>query len=197
MIGSTLGSFEIIDKLGEGGMGEVYRASDTKLGREVAIKVLPVEVTADAERRQRFRQEAMLAAAFNHPNIATVHDVDEQDGVTYIVMELVRGESLRSLVRDEPLGVGRAIDIAIGIAAGLARAHREGVLHRDLKPDNVVLTDDGVPKILDFGLGKLIADVESQEDVPLTEAPTATVQTSPYLTRAGQVIGTLAYMSPE
>ena len=149
------------------------------------------------ERRQRFRQEAMLAAAFNHPNIATVHDVGEQDGVTYIVMELVRGKSLRSLVRDEPLEIGRAIDIATGIAGGLAKAHREGVLHRDLKPDNVVLTDDGVPKILDFGLGKLIGDADPEGGGPLTEAPTVTAQTSPYITRAGQVIGTLAYMSPE
>ena len=195
--GSRLAQYEIKAPLGAGGMGEVYRASDTKLGREVAIKVLPAAVTADVERRQRFRQEAMLAAAFNHPNIATVHDVGEKDDVTFIVMELVRGESLRNLVREEPLDIGRAIDIATGIAAGLARAHREGVLHRDLKPDNVVLTDEGVPKILDFGLGKLIGDPDPHDEGPLTEAPTATVQTSPYLTRDGQVIGTLAYMSPE
>jgi serine/threonine protein kinase len=195
--GSRLAHYEIRAPLGEGGMGIVYRASDTKLGREVAIKVLPAEVTADVERRQRFRQEAQLAAAFNHPNIATVHDVGEQDGVTYIVMELVRGESLRHLVREKPLDVGRAIEIAVGIASGLARAHREGVLHRDLKPDNVVLTDEGVPKILDFGLGKLIGAAHGEEGAPLTEAPTATVQSSPYLTRDGQVVGTLAYMSPE
>ena len=197
MIGKTLQHYEITGKLGKGGMGEVYRATDTRLDREVAVKVLSAEVTADEERRQRFRQEAMLAAAFNHPNIATLYDVGEQEGVTFIVLELVRGEPLRNLVRDEPLGIRRAIDIAIGIAAGLAKAHGEGVLHRDLKPDNVVLTDDGVPKILDFGLGKLIGDADPQEGVPLTEVPTATVQTSPYLTRAGQVIGTLAYMSPE
>jgi len=178
-VGSRLAQYEITAPLGEGGMGEVYRASDTNLGREVAIKVLPTEVMADVERRQRFRQEALLAAAFNHPNIATVHDVGEQEGVTFIVMELVRGESLRDLVRDEPLDIGRAIDMATGIAAGLARAHREGVLHRDLKPDNVVLTDEGVPKILDFGLGKLIGDPDPQDGGPLTEAPTATVQTSP------------------
>ena len=195
--GQQLGHYRIDDKIGQGGMGSVYRATDTRLNREVAIKVLPAEVTADVERRQRFRQEALLAAAFNHPNIATVHDVGEQEGVTFIVMELVRGESLRSLVRSEPLDIGRAIDVAIGIAAGLAKAHREGVLHRDLKPDNVVLTDDGVPKVLDFGLGKLIGDADPQDSGPLTEAPTATVETSPYLTREGQVVGTLAYMSPE
>jgi serine/threonine protein kinase len=195
--GQRLGHYRIDGTIGRGGMGAVFRATDTRLDREVAIKVLPAEVTADEERQQRFRQEALLAAAFNHPNIATVHDVGEQDGVTFIVMELVRGESLRSLVRDTPLDIGRAVDIAIGIAAGLARAHREGVLHRDLKPDNVVLTDDGVPKILDFGLGKLIGDAEPFGDGPAPEAPTATIQTSPQLTRAGQVIGTLAYMSPE
>ena len=195
--GSRLAHYEITAPLGEGGMGVVYRAADTKLGREVAIKVLPTGLTADVERRQRFRQEAMLAAAFNHPNIATVHDVGEQDGVTYIVMELVRGESLRSLVRKEPMDTERAIDIAIGVAAGLARAHREGVLHRDLKPDNIVLTDEGVPKILDFGLGKLIGAAEPDEGSVLTEAPTVSAASSPYLTRDGQVIGTLAYMSPE
>jgi serine/threonine protein kinase/formylglycine-generating enzyme required for sulfatase activity len=195
--GQQLAHYRIDSTIGQGGMGTVYRATDTRLDREVAIKVLPAEVTADVERRQRFRQEAMLAAAFNHPNIATVHDVGEQEGVTFIVMELVRGESLRSLVRAEPLDIGRAVDIATGIAAGLAKAHREGVLHRDLKPDNIVLTDDGVPKVLDFGLGKLIGDVDPQDGRPPTEAPTATVQTSPYLTRAGQIIGTLAYMSPE
>ena len=195
--GQQLGHYRIDGMIGQGGMGTVYRATDSRLDREVAIKVLPAEVTADVERRQRFRQEAMLAAAFNHPNIGTVHDVGEQDGVTYIVMELVRGKSLRSLVRDEPLEIGRAIDIATGIAAGLAKAHHEGVLHRDLKPDNVVLTDEGVPKILDFGLGKLIGDADPEGGGPLTEAPTATAQTSPYITRAGQVIGTLAYMSPE
>ncbi len=195
--GQQLGHYRIDGKIGQGGMGTVYRATDSRLDREVAIKVLPAEVTADVERRSRFRQEAMLAAAFNHPNIATVHDVGEQDGVTYIVMELVRGKSLRSLVRDEPLEIGRAIDIATGIAGGLAKAHREGVLHRDLKPDNVVLTDEGVPKILDFGLGKLIGDADPEGGGPLTEAPTVTAQTSPYITRAGQVIGTLAYMSPE
>ncbi len=196
-VGQQLGRYRIESKIGQGGMGAVYRATDTELHREVAIKVLPAEVTANEERRQRFRQEALLAAAFNHPNIATVHDVGEQDGMTYIVMELVRGESLRDLVHEEPLAVERAVTIARGIAAGLARAHREGVLHRDLKPDNVVLTDEGVPKILDFGLSKLLDDTGPSDEPVLTELPTATAQSSPYLTRAGQIIGTLSYMSPE
>ena len=196
-VGQRLGRYRIDDKIGEGGMGSVYRATDTELHREVAIKVLPAEVTADPERRQRFRQEALLAAAFNHPNIATVHDVGEQDGVTFIVMELVRGESLRDLVEKEPLALERAVEIACGIAAGLARAHREGVLHRDLKPDNVVLTDEGIPKILDFGLSKLLSDQTEADEPVMSEMPTATALTSPYITRAGQIVGTLAYMSPE
>ena len=189
--------YHLTKKLGDGGMGVVFEAIDTRLDRHVAVKVLPPELTQDPERRARFHQEARLAAAFNHPNIATVHDVGEQDGVTFIVMELLRGETLRSLVHASPLEVKRAIDIATGIAAGLERAHREGVLHRDLKPDNVALTDDGVPKILDFGLSKLIVDAEPSDGSPQTEMATATIGDSPYVTRAGQVVGTLAYMAPE
>ena len=157
-LGQELGHYRIEKKIGQGGMGSVYPATDVRLERQVAIKVLTSEVTADEERPQRFHQEAMLAAAFNHPNIATVYDVGEESDATYIVMEYVRGRSLRDLVRDEPLGVERAIDLATGIAAGLAKAHGEGILHRDLKPDNVTLTEEGVPKILDFGLGKLVAE---------------------------------------
>ncbi len=178
-------------------MGEVYEAVDTRLDRRVAIKVLPAKLTKDPERSARFHQEARLAATFNHPNIATVHDVGEHEGVTFIVMELVRGESLRSLVRGEPLPVEQAVDLATGIAAGLGRAHREGVLHRDLKPDNVVLTDEGVPKILDFGLGKLIGDDEPGEAPIASEMPTVTALSSPQVTQDGQILGTLAYMSPE
>jgi serine/threonine protein kinase len=197
MIGKDLQHFRITAKLGEGGMGEVYLARDTRLDREVAIKVLPGDFASDPERLARFEREAKAASALNHPNICTVHDVGEQDGVAFIVMELMSGESLRRLIRSEPLQLDRVADIATGVAAGLARAHREGVIHRDLKPDNVMLTDEGVPKILDFGLGKLVGEAEPESDGVLTEAPTATVQSSPYITRHGQVIGTLAYMSPE
>ena len=195
--GHRLLHYRLIRKIGEGGMGVVYEATDTRLDRSVAIKILPPELTQDPERSARFHQEARLAAAFNHPNIATVHDVGEQDGVTFIVMELVRGESLRGLVGDKPLGVERAVDIATGIAAGLGRAHREGVLHRDLKPDNVVLTDEGVPKILDFGLGKLMGDEEPSKAPMASEIPTVTALSSPQVTHDGQILGTLAYMSPE
>lgn len=197
LIGRTLAHYEITAKLGEGGMGTVYLAEDTRLERPVAIKVLAREVAGDRERRLRFRQEALLAAALSHPNIATVHDAGEEDGTTFIVMELVRGESLREVIRGGPLGVERAVDVAAGVAAGLAKAHGEGVLHRDLKPDNVVLTDDGVPKILDFGLSKLLADAGSSGPPLLSEMPTVAAPGSPYVTRAGQILGTLAYMSPE
>ncbi len=189
--GQQLGHYRIDDKIGQGGMGSVFLATDIRLDRQVAIKILAAEVIADPERRQRFRQEAMLSAAFNHPNIATVHDIGEQDNTTFIVMEYVRGESLRNRVRDEGLSVERTVDIATGIAAGLARAHQAGVLHRDLKPDNVVLTDEGVPKILDFGLSKLTGNSEASGDLAMSEMSTA------YVTQAGQILGTLAYMSPE
>ena len=195
-VGQQLLHYRLTRKLGQGGMGVVYEATDTRLDRHVALKVLPPELTQDPERNARFHQEARLAAAFSHPNIATVHDVGEQQGVTFIVMELVRGESLRDLVRDTPLGIARALQIAVGVAAGLAKAHGEGVLHRDLKPDNVMLTDDGVPKILDFGLSKLVDPHRSSEDAPTQEA-TVTARNAPDLTRAGQILGTLAYMSPE
>jgi predicted Ser/Thr protein kinase len=203
--GQRLGHYQIVSKIGQGGMGAVYQATDTRLSRSVAIKVLPAEVTSDPERRARFHQEARLAAAFSHPNIATVHDVGEEDGITFIVMEVVRGDSLRKLVRAERLTIDRVLTIAEGIAAGLARAHRDGVVHRDLKPDNVVLTDEGQPKILDFGLGKLLQETMTPGVAATDEAPTAThvaafepsPDASPYVTRAGQVIGTLAYMSPE
>jgi serine/threonine protein kinase len=193
--GTKIGPYTVETEIGRGGMGVVYEATDTRLGRKVAIKVLPPELTQDAGRRERFQQEARLAAAFNHPNIATVHDVGEQDGVTFLVMELVRGDPLRELVRGEALPVERTLEIAAGVAAGLARAHREGVLHRDLKPDNVMLTDDGISKILDFGLGKLIGDTDAVDADTIAE--TVTSLGSPHVTRAGEIVGTLAYMSPE
>ncbi len=210
--GQELGHYRVERKIGQGGMGSVHLATDVRLDRQVAIKVLTSELTADEERRLRFQQEAVLAAALNHPNIATVHDVGEESGATYIVMEYVRGKSLRELISSEPLEVERVVEIAEGIGAGLARAHREGVLHRDLKPDNVVLTGAGVPKILDFGLGKLLGDRAAPRPSPdsapatefealpepiVSELPTMTLEGSPYVTREGQILGTLAYMSPE
>ena len=203
--GQQLGHYRIVGKIGQGGMGSVYEATDTRLNRSVAIKVLPPEVTANPERRARFHQEAQLAAAFNHPNIATVHDVGEEEGITFIVMEVVRGDSLRELIGEERVSVDRVLAIAEGVSAGLARAHRDGVVHRDLKPDNVVCADEGQPKILDFGLGKWMGTTAAPDRTPSGQTGTATqvgpvelpADASPYVTREGQVLGTLAYMSPE
>jgi serine/threonine protein kinase len=195
--GQQLLHYRLTRKIGEGGMGAVWEAEDLRLDRRVAVKILPRELTRASEGSARFRQEAKLAASFNHPNIATIHDVGEQDGITFFVMELLRGDSLRDLVGGTGLPVPQAIDYAIGIAAGLARAHAEGIVHRDLKPDNVVLDDEGTPKILDFGVGKLLDETEQHGDVPHADPDMATVAESPYVTRHGQVVGTLGYMSPE
>jgi TolB-like protein len=169
-------------------MGEVYRARDTRLGREVAVKVLPESVAADTERLRRFEQEARSASALNHPNIVTIHDVGQTDGRSWIAMELVDGASLRQLVADGALPVKRALAIGTQIAEGLARAHASGIVHRDLKPENVMVTADGLVKILDFGLAKAAAPPTPD----VSQIATATQQTE-----AGIVLGTVGYMSPE
>jgi serine/threonine protein kinase/formylglycine-generating enzyme required for sulfatase activity/pimeloyl-ACP methyl ester carboxylesterase len=197
VIGKKLAHYEIVELLGKGGMGAVYRARDDKLERDIALKILPPELTRSAENTARFQREARLAASLNHPNIATIHDVGEEGGVTYFVMELLRGDSLRDLVTDAPLSITRSIDIATGIAAGLSRAHDAGVVHRDLKPDNIVFDDEGIPKILDFGVGKLLDETDRRADTTPEDLDAATVAQSPQLTQHGQVVGTLAYMSPE
>jgi eukaryotic-like serine/threonine-protein kinase len=183
--GSRLGPYEISGPIGAGGMGEVYRARDTRLGREVAVKVLPHELTRDAERLARFEREARSSSALNHRNIVTVHDFGSADGETWLVLELIRGESLRDVMSRGPLPLKKLLPIATGIAEGLAAAHGAGIVHRDLKPENVMITSDGTPKILDFGLVK-------QAAVHDANSPTE-VQVS----RAGTVLGTAGYMSPE
>src|SRR5262252_7832332 len=148
--GSHLGPYEILAPLGAGGMGEVYRAKDPRLGREVAIKVLPVSFSADADRLRRFEQEARAAGVLNHPNITAVYDLGAHDGSPYIVTELLEGETLRSRLSSGPLPARKAIDYAVQIARGLAAAHEKGIVHRDLKPENLFVTNDGRVKILDF-----------------------------------------------
>src|SRR5262245_64108998 len=161
--GSRLGSYEIVSPLGAGGMGEVYRARDTKVGRDVAIKILPEERASDPGRRQRFEQEARSASALNHPNILTIYDIGSTDGTVYIAMELVDGRTLRELVASgEPLPTRRMLDVATQTAEGLAKAHAAGIVHRDLKPENLMVSKDGFVKILDFGLAKL-TEATSQE----------------------------------
>ena len=153
--GTILGQYEIRSPLGAGGMGEVYRAHDTRLDREVAIKVLPESLTADPDRLRRFEQEARAAAALNHPNILAVYQMATHEGVSYMVSELLDGETLRERLRRGPIPLRKAIDYAVQIAHGLAAAHDKGIVHRDLKPDNLFVTKDGRVKILDFGLAKL------------------------------------------
>ena len=178
MIGKTLSHYQIIEKVGEGGMGVVYKAHDTKLDRTVALKFLPHHLAADKTDKQRFTHEARAASALDHPNICTIHEIDEApQGLLFIVMSYYEGETLKSRIEQGPLKVEEALDIAIQVAKGLAKAHTHGIVHRDIKPANVIITKDGVAKIVDFGLAKLGGGT--------------------LLTKTGTTIGTVAYMSPE
>src|SRR3989454_11174097 len=187
--GTKLGRYEIRAKIGEGGMGEVYLAKDTKLDRKVALKILPAEVASHHDRMRRFVQEAKAVSALNHPNILTIHEIDESDTGHFIATEFIDGETLRERLRKGPLNVSEALDIATQIASALAAAHAAGIVHRDIKPENVMLRSDGIVKVLDFGLAKLTERVPP-ESVD-TEAPTS------FKTDAGTVVGTANYMSPE
>ncbi len=185
--GTRLGAYEIVALVGAGGMGEVYRARDAALGRDVAIKVLPALFSKDEERLRRFVQEAQAAAALNHPNILAIYQVGQHEGAPFIVSELLDGESLRDRLGDGALPARKSLDYAIQTARGLAAAHDKGIVHRDLKPDNLFVTQDGRVKILDFGIAKLSRPEGSDAD-----RETAVVQTD-----AGSVLGTLGYMAPE
>lgn len=188
-VGTRLGPYEILAPLGAGGMGEVFRARDTRLGREVAIKVLPTEFSNNADRLHRFEQEASAAGALNHPNILVVHDIGEHNSTSYVISELLEGETLRERMNGAPLGQRKTLDYALQVARGLAAAHERGIVHRDLKPENIFITLDGRAKILDFGIAKLAqADGESGQ----TNIPTRRVDTDP-----GAVMGTVGYMAPE
>ena len=189
MIGRELGHYRIRDEISRGGMGVVYRALDLKLNREVALKVLPADLVADPERRRRFIHEAQAASALEHPNIAVIHGIDEADGITYIAMELIRGEKLREFVGRGRLSPARTLDLAVEIAEALARAHEKGIVHRDLKPANVMVTEEGHAKVIDFGLAKLVE--------PLTPGEESLATRSRHETDPGLVMGTAAYMSPE
>ena len=193
--GARLGAYEILGPLGAGGMGEVYRARDNRLRRDVAIKVLPAAFAADRDRLVRFEQEARAAAALNHPNILAVHDLGQHDGAPFIVTELLEGMSLREALHSGPVSPRKAIAYGAAIAQGLAAAHDRGIVHRDLKPDNVFITTDSRVKILDFGVAKLTQPDASGEG--LTVVPTAASRDLAPATAAGTVIGTLGYMSPE
>jgi serine/threonine protein kinase len=190
--GTRLGAYEIVALLGAGGMGEVYRARDTRLGREVAIKVIPATFSTDTDRLQRFEQEARAAAALNHPNILSVHDVGSHAGAPFIVSELLEGETLRERLSSLPLPVRKTIEIGLQVAQALAAAHEKGIVHRDLKPENIFINKDGRAKILDFGLAKLTqteSSLVAGTNVPTTPAGNPT--------QAGLMLGTVGYMAPE
>ena len=192
LAGARLGPYEIVSPLGAGGMGEVYRALDTKLDRDVAIKVLPGAFTSDPERVARFEREAKTLATLNHPHIAQIYGVEESDGTRALIMEFVEGETLADWIARGPLPSDEARSIAQQIAEALEAAHDRGIIHRDLKPANIKLRSDGTVKVLDFGLAKAIE--ESGANSVRTESPTIT---SPAVTHAGVILGTAAYMSPE
>jgi len=187
--GSKLGPYEILSAIGAGGMGEVYKAKDPRLGREVAIKVLPASFSQDADRLRRFEQEARAAGVLNHPNITAVYDIGSHEDAPYVVQELLEGETLRAVLSGGRLSARKATDYALQMAHGLSAAHEKGIVHRDLKPENLFVTRDGRVKILDFGLAKL---THQEEGSQATNLPTATAGTEP-----GVVLGTLGYMAPE
>ena len=188
LIGTTLSQYRILEKLGEGGMGEVYLAEDTSLKRKVALKVLPAEMAADPERLARFKREAESVAALNHPNIVTIHSVEEFEGKHFLTMEWVDGQTLGELMSRGAMPLNKIFDLGVPIADALASAHEEGITHRDLKPANVMVTQKGRVKVLDFGLAKLA--VEGGEEGS-DEQPTQA------LTQEGLAVGTVPYMSPE
>ena len=181
---SRIGPYEVIGPLGAGGMGEVYRARDPRLGREIAIKVLPSESLQDRDRLRRFVAEAKAASALNHPNILTVHDIGEDENGPYMVTELVEGRTLRALIEEGPIPLDRALDLMAQALDGIAKAHEAGIVHRDLKPENLMVTSDGFVKVLDFGLAKLL---RRDETGPADQSATAT----------GVIVGTAGYLAPE
>ena len=188
MIGKTLNHYKILEQIGEGGMGAVYLAEDQNLGRKVALKLLHEEMASNSERLERFRREAQAVAALNHPNIVTIHSIEESPEGYFIIMELVEGTGLDKIVTGDGLSSERMIEVAQPLIKALVAAHERGITHRDLKPANIMVTGDGAVKILDFGLAKLQAapDSDVHEDLP-TQA----------LTQVGTVVGTIPYMSPE
>jgi serine/threonine protein kinase len=187
LVGQQLGSYQILSLLGAGGMGVVYKARDTRLKRSVAIKVLPADSISDPERKRRFIQEARAASALNHPNIITTHDVGCEGGTDFVVMEYVKGKTLDQLIPRKGLRLDETLKLAVQMVDALATAHSAGIIHRDLKPGNLMVTEAGLVKVLDFGLAKL-TEVESDEGATRTTQPQ---------TETGTIVGTASYMSPE